>query len=64
MAKDKTKVPMGTPRQIRFPKDVEGDLQKIADANGLEWVDAVRLAARFGLPIIKKRLGDSLKQAA
>ena len=55
---------LGKPRQIRLPEEVERDLQIIADANGLEWVDAVRLVARFGLPILKKRLGASLKEAA
>lgn len=55
---------LGKPRQIRLPKEVEKDLQAIADANGLEWVDAVRLVARFGLPILKKRLGASIKEAA
>ena len=55
---------LGKPRQIRLPKEVEKDLQTIADANGLEWVDAVRLVARFGLPILKKRLGTALKEAA
>lgn len=55
---------LGKPRQIRLPREVESDLQTIAEANGLEWVDAVRLAARFGLPILKKRLGTVLKQAA
>jgi len=55
---------LGKPRQIRLSGEIESELQKIADANGIEWVDAVRLAARFGLPILKKRLGDSVKQAA
>lgn len=55
---------LGKPRQIRLPATTEKDLKTIADANGLEWVDAVRLATRFGLPVLKKRLGASLKQAA
>ena len=55
---------LGKPRQIRLPKEMEKDLQTIAEANGLEWVDAVRLVARFGLPILKKRLGASIKEAA
>ena len=55
---------LGTPRQIRFPKDVEEELQKIADANDLDWSDAVRLAARRGLPILKKQFGPPLKEAA
>lgn len=54
----------GTPRQVRFPKDVEEDIQQIADANDLDWQDAVRMAARQGVPILKKRLGLALKQAA
>lgn len=56
--------PLGLPRQIRFPKDVEAELQKIADANDLDFLDAVRMAARRGLPILKKRLGVELKEAA
>lgn len=55
---------LGKPRQIRLPKEVEKDLQDIAEANGLEWVDAVRLVARFGLPILKKKLGASIRAAA
>lgn len=55
---------LGTPRQVRFPKSVEKELREIADANDLEWVDAVRMAARIGLPILKKRLGTALKEAA
>jgi hypothetical protein len=61
---NKTKTPMGSPRQIRFPKDVNDELQRIADANGLEWIDAVRLSARFGLPLLKKKLGSALREAA
>lgn len=59
-----TKGKLGKPRQVRLSPEIESDLQTIADANGLEWVDAVRLAARYGLPILKKRLGESVKQAA
>jgi hypothetical protein len=61
---EKTKEPLGKARQIRFPKEVEQGLQEIADHTGLEWVDAVRLASRYGLPILKKRLGASVKAAA
>lgn len=64
MATKSRKENLGKPRQVRLPSEVEKDLQVIADANGLEWVDAFRLAARFGLPILKKKLGDSIKAAA
>lgn len=64
MVTQRRKENLGKPRQIRLPSELEKDLQAIADANGLEWVDAVRLVARFGLPILKKKLGDSIKQAA
>lgn len=65
---EKTKAPMreplGKPRQIRLTKSVEEELEKIAAANGIEWVQAVRMCARMGMPILKRRLGDALKQAA
>lgn len=58
------KQPLQPPRQVRFPKDVEEDLQKIADVNGLDFADALRMAAKTGLPILKKRMGVAIKQAA
>lgn len=64
MATRKQKEPLGKARQIRFPKQVSDDLQDIANAAGLDWVDAVRLAARLGLPILKRKLGDVQKAAA
>lgn len=55
---------LGKPRQVRFPKDVEADLKTIAESNDLEWSDTVRMVARLGLPLLKKKLGDSIKAAA
>jgi|GEM_PF-6633585 len=55
---------MGTPRQVRLPKDVERDLQEIADANDLDFLDVLRMAARTGLPVLKKRMGASIKAMA
>ncbi len=63
--KSKTsKEPLGKPRQVRFPSQIEKDLQTIADQSGLDWVDVLRMAARTGLPVLKKRLGAAVKEAA
>jgi hypothetical protein len=62
--KERTKQPMGTPRQVRLPKDIETDLQHIADANDLDFLDVLRMAARTGLPVLKKRMGDTVKSIA
>ena len=55
---------LGEPKQIRFPRDVERDIQDIAEANSLEFVAAVRLAIKFGVPILRKRLQQTAKEAA
>lgn len=64
MSKQAKKEPLGTARQVRFPKPVEADIQQIADANGIEWTQAVRQAAKVGVQILKKRMAETIKEAA
>lgn len=47
---------LGNPRQVRFQKGTEQEIEQIADANALDFPSAVRLAIGFGLPILKERL--------
>jgi hypothetical protein len=61
---NKPKQNLGAPRQIRLDPALEKDLQEIADQNGIDWVDAVRMCARFGVAELKRRLGDTVKKAA
>lgn len=62
--KTSNKEPLADPRQVRFPESIEKDLQTIADENHMEFVDVVRMAARAGLPVLKKRLCVAVKEAA
>ena len=59
MISEKPKKNLRTPRHVRFPKDVEDDLHRIAQANDISWQDALRMAARKGIPILKKGLCEA-----
>ncbi|MDB6022970.1 MAG: hypothetical protein JWQ04_2827 [Pedosphaera sp.] len=64
MATRNKKEPLGKPRQMRFPKDLEADLNKIAEADGIEYVQVVRQAARLGAAALKKRMLHTVQEAA
>jgi hypothetical protein len=57
---------LGDPRQMRFQKKVEQELETIASLNGIEFAAAARIAARLGLQELKQSLGiaNGKKKAA
>lgn len=54
---------LGEPKQVRFPRDLERQIQAIADENAIEWAAAARMAIRFGVPELRKRLIEAAKAA-
>lgn len=54
---------LANPRQVRFQKKVEDELNQIAAHEGISFEDAVRMAARRGLAELRKAIGPQ-KQAA
>lgn len=54
---------LGEPKQVRFPKQVERDIQEIADQNSIEWAAAARMAIRFGVVELRRRLHETAKAA-
>jgi hypothetical protein len=59
----KSKAKLGKPVQIRFPGELHAALREIAEKNGIEFVDAARLAIRFGAPILRDRMRAAVKEA-
>jgi hypothetical protein len=54
-------VGLGAPRQVRFQRDVEREINRVAKLNGLDFPSALRMAARIGLG--KLREGCITKEA-
>jgi hypothetical protein len=55
---------LGNAWQVRLQKDVERELHAIAEANGIDPADALRMAARRGIAVLKEALHPENKKAA
>ncbi len=52
---------LSTPRQVRFQKDVEAELEAIARNNGMDFSAAVRIALRKAMDEMRRsfRISDN-----